>query len=156
MDEIDLKILSIIQQDGRVCNADIARQVELAQSATLERIRKLENRGVIQSYEARLDPAVLGVGLLAFIFVRTDDRWGALKAGSKLAEIPEVLEVHNVAGEDCYLVKVRVADTAALARLLREKFSEYDTRSTIVLETLKETTRLPLPVKQERKSKRNL
>lgn len=149
IDEIDTGILTILQNNARTPNAEIARQLEMAPSAILERIRKLEARGVITGYETRLCPEALGLGLVAFVFVRADERVGQAQAGTQLAAIPEVQEVHHVAGEDCYLVKVRVADTAALGRLLRERFGAIEsvrsTRSTIVLTTLKETAQLPLP-----------
>ncbi len=148
IDEIDEKILNIVQQNARISNADIARQVGMAPSATLERLRKLEAQGIIQGYEARLNAAEVGLGLLAFIYVRADERPGAPETGKLLAAIPEVQEVHHVAGEDCYLVKVRVASTEALGRLLRERLGASpairSTRTTIVLETLKETGQLPL------------
>jgi Lrp/AsnC family transcriptional regulator, leucine-responsive regulatory protein len=148
IDDTDAKILRIIQENGRAANVDIARQVGMAPSAVYERIRKLEARGVIQGYEARLGAQALGLGLVAFIFVRADERPGQQCAGPELAALPEVQEVHHVAGEDCYLVKVRVADTAALGRLLRERFGAIEsirsTRSTIVLNTLKETAQIPL------------
>jgi Lrp/AsnC family leucine-responsive transcriptional regulator len=148
MDEIDTNILTILQEDARTPNAEIARQLGMAPSAILERIRKLEARGIIQGYETRICPAALGLGLVAFIFVRADERVGQAEAGKQLAAIPEVQEIHHVAGEDCYLVKVRVADTAALGRLLREQFGAIEcvrsTRSTIVLSTIKETAQLPL------------
>ncbi|HEU0027088.1 MAG TPA: Lrp/AsnC family transcriptional regulator [Ktedonobacterales bacterium] len=147
-DEIDEKILTIIQQDARASNAEIARQLGMAPSAIFERIRKLEARGVIMGYETRLNPHALEAGLLAFVFVRDEGAYGALETGAALALIPEVQEVHNVAGEDCYLVKVRVADTEALSRLLRERFgaipSIRSTRTTIVLDTLKETAQINL------------
>jgi Lrp/AsnC family leucine-responsive transcriptional regulator len=149
LDEIDLQILTIVQQNARISNADIARQIEMAPSAVLERIRKLESSGVIQGYEARLNPANLELGLLAFIFVRTDERGGAPETARRLAEIPAVQEVHRVAGEDCYLVKVRTANTDALDTLLREDISGIEwirsTRTTIVLGTVKETAQLPIP-----------
>jgi Lrp/AsnC family transcriptional regulator, leucine-responsive regulatory protein len=149
IDEIDTGILTILQNNARTPNAEIARQLEMAPSAILERIRKLEARGVITGYETRLCPEALALGLVAFVFVRADERVGQAQAGAQLAAIPEVQEVHHVAGEDCYLVKVRVADTAALGRLLRERFGAIEsvrsTRSTIVLTTLKETAQLPLP-----------
>jgi Lrp/AsnC family leucine-responsive transcriptional regulator len=148
IDEIDAQILTIVQQNARITNADIARQVEMAPSAVLERIRKLESSGVIQGYEARLNPADLDLGLLAFIFVRTDERGGAPETARRLTEIPAVQEVHHVAGEDCFLVKVRMANTEALGRLLKEDFSRIEwirsTRSTIVLSTVKETAQLPI------------
>ncbi len=87
--EIDLEILNIIQENARISNAEIARQVGLAPSAVLERVRKLEERGVIQGYAAEIDPAQVGFGLTAFVFVRTSDRCGG--TDRVLAKIPEVL-----------------------------------------------------------------
>jgi Lrp/AsnC family leucine-responsive transcriptional regulator len=149
IDAIDHEILNILQQNGRTPNAEIARQVSMAPSAILERIRKLEARGIIKGYEARIDPAALGQNLLAYIFVRSADRAGEVRTGEVLAALKEVQEVHHIAGEDCFLVKVRVSDPRALGRLLRERFNSeagvVSTRTTIVLETLHETTRLPLP-----------
>jgi Lrp/AsnC family leucine-responsive transcriptional regulator len=120
----------------------------MAPSAVHERIRKLEARGVLLGYEARVSAAALGRGLLAFVFVRADEPVAGKRAGERLAAIPEALEVHHVAGEDCYLVKIRAADPEDLGRLLRDRFgairSVRSTRSTIVLGTLKETARIPL------------
>ncbi len=149
-DEIDIQILAMLQDEGRTSNAEIARRVGMAPSAILERIRKLETRGALKGCEARIDPRVLGLGLLAFVFVRAEEGVWGKETAARLAEIPEVQEVHHIAGEDCYLVKVRSADTESLGRLLRERFgaipSIRSTRTTIVLETLKESGRLPLPV----------
>jgi len=148
IDATDHEILKMLQQNARVSNAEIARQVRMAPSAILERIRKLEARGVIQGYEARIDPEALGLSLLAYIFVRTTDIGGELLTGEELAHIEEVQEVHHIAGEDCFLVKARVRDARSLGRLLRERFTRHggvvSTRTTIVLETLHETTRLPI------------
>lgn len=147
IDEIDRQILNILQQNARTPNAEIARQVGMAPSAVLERIRKLETRGVIQGYEARIDPEALGLHLLAFVFVRSDDPGGA-QTGEILAAIPEVQEVHHVAGEDCFLVKVRARDARTLGRLLRERFAGSgtvrSTRTTVVLDSLLESARLPV------------
>jgi len=85
---------------------------------------------------------------VAFVFVRTAEPPGACDAAVRLAAIPGVQEVHHIAGEDCYLVKVRAADPEALGRILREEFGAIgtirSTRTTIVLETIKETAELPL------------
>ncbi|MGH9465144.1 MAG: Lrp/AsnC family transcriptional regulator [Thermoanaerobaculia bacterium] len=147
-DKIDRQILSILQEDARTSNAEIARRVGMAPSAILERIRKLEARGAIAGYEARIDPQVAGLGLLAFVFVRAEGEVWGREAAVRLAELPGVQEVHHVAGEDCYLVKVRAADTEALGRLLRERFAAIQnvrsTRTTIVLDTVKESGRLSL------------
>ncbi len=148
IDATDREILKILQQNARVSNAEIARQVGMAPSAILERIRKLEARGVIKGYEVRIDPAALGLNLLAYILVRTRDFGGEVRTGETLAELEEVQEVHHIAGEDCFLVKARVRDARTLGRLLRERFASgggiSSTRTTIVLETLHETTRLPI------------
>ena len=147
-DEIDRQILSIVQGSARTNNAEIARQVGMAPSAVLERVRKLESRGVIEGYRARLSADALGLGLLAFVFVKTNEVLGEQSTGDALAAIPEVQEVHHVAGEDCYLIKVRTASPEALGTLLRQKLgkipSVVSTRSTIVLHSVKESTALPL------------
>jgi Lrp/AsnC family leucine-responsive transcriptional regulator len=156
IDDIDGQILTIIQDNARTPNAEIARQVGMAPSAIFERIRKLEERGVIEEYEARLNPHALGLGLVAFVFVRAEEKVGSRQTGALLAEIPQVQEVHHIAGEDCYLVKVRARDTEALWEILRDRFGALEavksTRTTIVLETVKETARLPLEIATERQA----
>ncbi len=124
---LDAHILTILQRNSRTSNAEIARQVGLAPSAVFERIRKLEEKGIVQGYTARIDPHAVGLGLVAFTFVRSNDRPGGIRTAELLAEIPEVLEVHHVAGEDCFLVKVRAPDTEALGRLLRERLGKIST-----------------------------
>jgi Lrp/AsnC family leucine-responsive transcriptional regulator len=149
MDAIDRQLLNILQSDARTPNAELARQVGMAPSAVLERVRKLEERQVIRGYEARLNPRALELGLLAFVYVRTDERIGSPEAEGLLAQLPEVQEVHHIAGEDCFLVKVRIADTDALQTLLRERIGTIptvrSTRTTIVLATAKETATMPVP-----------
>lgn len=146
IDAIDTQILNMLQKDARISNAGIARQVNLAQSAVLERVRKLEDRGVIRGFTAILDPKQVGFGLIAFVSVRTNECGDG--TDQLLAEIPEVLEVHDVAGEDSYLLKVRAENPEDLAVLLREKLKAIptviSTRTTVVLQTVKETTALPL------------
>jgi Lrp/AsnC family leucine-responsive transcriptional regulator len=148
MDAIDVAILESLQGDARMSNAELARRVGMAPSAVLERVRKLEERGVIAGYEARLNPRALGAGLAAFVFVRTDEPVGGRETEKALAGIPEVQEVHHVAGEDCFLVKVRVADTQTLGTLLRDCIGAIptvrSTRTTIVLQTVKETGNIPV------------
>jgi Lrp/AsnC family leucine-responsive transcriptional regulator len=150
VDDVDLKILSMLQGDGRISNVEIARQLKLAPSGTLERIRKLRNRGVIQEFTARLNPKDLEMGLLAFVFLKTGTAGEKWDVGAMVAEIPEVLEVHDIAGDDCYIIKIRTRDTDSLYRLLRDKLgrigSILSSRTTIVLRTVKESTRIPLAV----------
>ncbi|MBA3243131.1 MAG: Lrp/AsnC family transcriptional regulator [Acidobacteria bacterium] len=152
IDDKDRRILEILQQDGRVTNVELARVVELTPAAAAERVRKLEERGLLKGYTALLDPQSLGLGLLAFIFVRVDDKDDLLgraeSTAEALAALPSVLELHHLAGEDCFLLKVRARDTDDLYRILRDDFGPFKairgTRTTIVLKTVKETTRLPL------------
>jgi len=148
IDEIDRQILNILQQNARTSNAEIARQIDMAPSAVLERIRRLEARGVIQGYEAKINPEALGMGLLAFVFVASSDMSSEMRTATALAEIPEVQEVHHIAGEDCFVLKVRVPDAKSLGRLLREKISAIgtvrSTRTTVVLETVRESGLFPL------------
>ena len=146
INDIDKEILNIIQQDARISNAEIARQVGLAPSAVLERVKKLEERKIIRGYATELDAAQLDFGLTAFVAVRTNQCGG--ETDKFLSEIPEVLEIHDVAGEDSYWLKVRVKNTEELAILLRERLKNVpnviSTKTTIVLQTIKETTALPL------------
>lgn len=148
IDETDRSILALLQDNARVSNSEIARRIGMAPSAVLERIRKLESRGVIQGYEVRVAPAAVGAELLAYVLVRTNEPTAECTTGIALSRLPEVLEVHHIAGEDCYLAKVRTSSTGALGTLLREKVGSISTvvgtKTTIVLSTHKESTRLPL------------
>jgi Lrp/AsnC family transcriptional regulator, leucine-responsive regulatory protein len=153
IDETDLHILKILQSNARETQADVARAVGLAPSAVLERLRKLESRGVIRGYFADVDPRAIDRRMLAFVAVRSEDAPGDDNVARELARCPDILEVHHVAGDDCYLVKVRARDAEHLGTLLRSKIGRIagvrSTRTTIVLETVKETHRLPLPVAAE-------
>lgn len=148
IDEIDRKILSILQNDARVSNANIARRLHMAPSAILERVRKLRKKGVIKEFTARLEPKAVDLGLLAYVSIKTNEKRTKWDVGEIVSRIPEVLEVHDVAGEDCYLVKLRTKDTESLYKLIRDRFGTIEaiqsTQTTIVLRTSKETTKLPI------------
>jgi Lrp/AsnC family leucine-responsive transcriptional regulator len=149
LDDVDLLILSALQEDAHLSNADIGRHVGMVPSGVFERIRKLEKAKVITGYEARLDANALNFPLAAFVFVKAAGRSGhPARTAAQLARIPEVQEVHTVAGEDRYLLKVRAQDTKHLGRLLRDKITTIkfvvSTRTIIVLETVKETSAIPL------------
>lgn len=143
LDDIDRKILEILQADGRTTNVELARRIGMAPSAAFERVRRLEQRGVITGYAARVNPRAVDRPLLAYVLVRSDERINSSSAGEALAKLPEVLEVHHVAGQDSYLVKVRVKDPEALGKLLRDRFGAIDsvrsTQSIIALDTFKDT-----------------
>lgn len=148
MDAISLEILKILQEKARIPNIEVSRQVGLAPSAVLERIRKLEKQGIIDGYEVRLNPRHFHRAQVAFVHVQTTTA-ARSEVGRQLAQIPEVQEVHFVSGNDCYLIKVRTADTVSLNYLLQQRIAAIDgviaTQTETVLMTIKETSRIPLP-----------
>ena len=148
IDQTSLAILETLQADARISNAELGRRVGLAPSAVFERIKKLEERGAVRGYSANIDPVAVDLALLAFVFVRSDERRGAPLTEAALVAMPEVQEVHHVAGEDCFLLKVRVRDTLALNELLSDRISALEgvrsTKTTIVLRTAKETSTIPI------------
>jgi Lrp/AsnC family leucine-responsive transcriptional regulator len=148
MDEISFKILKILQEKARVPNIEVARQVGMAPSGVLERVRKLEKEGIIDGYEVRLNPTRFDRGLVAFVFIRLQAGSDQSNFGKALSAIADVQEVHYVAGEDGFMVKVRVSDPAQLERVRREKIAALpqvrSTRTVIALHTYKETARIPL------------
>lgn len=153
LDEIDLKILRMMQDNARINNADLARELGMAPSAVLERVKKLEQKEVLLAYHAKINPTALEQRMLSFIFIKVDEIIGDEHTGRLLAEIPEVLEVHDIAGDDGYMIKVRTADSLALVHLMRNSLSKIEgvisTRTIIVLQTVKEDNKLIIPEKFE-------
>ena len=148
IDEISLNILKILQDKARIPNVEVARQVGMAPSAVLERIRKLENQGFIDGYEVRLNPQRFRRTLVAFVHIGVDCVDDDQRVAMQLAQMDEVQEVHFVAGADGYLIKVRVAGPAELDLLVRKRIRSLtgirSTRSQIVTATMKETARIPI------------
>lgn len=148
IDEIDTKILMILQNNARMSNAEIARKIGMAPSAVFERIKNLEKKEIIRGYEAKIDPIKLGLNLVVFVFLTADEAVFSTDTGKQIQSIPEVQEVHLIAGEDCYLVKVRAKDTEDLTRILRNSLGKIksikSSRTTLVLSTIKETSALPI------------
>ncbi|PZR24580.1 MAG: Lrp/AsnC family transcriptional regulator [Citrobacter freundii] len=149
LDSIDLAILTELQKDATIANAELAKKIGMAPSAILERVKKLKQKGSITELTARIDPTHIDLRLLAFIFIKSSEGPGNISVAKQLSKLPEVLELHHIAGEDCYLAKVRARDPQALAQLMRDKFSKIpgllSTKTTIVLETMKESNHLPIP-----------
>jgi len=152
LDNTDLQIIELMQANARISNADLARELNMAPSAVLERVKKLEQKNVIQQYCARINPLAVEQKLLAFIFIRSSEGFTcSSNTAQALAKVPEIQEVHHIAGEDCFLVKVRTADSAALMDLMRNTLQKIpniaSTKTTIVLETVKEQQHLVIPKK---------
>jgi Lrp/AsnC family leucine-responsive transcriptional regulator len=154
IDEISLKILKILQKKARVPNVEVARQVGLAPSAVLERIRKLENQGIIEGYGVRINPKFFDRGLVAFLTVKTNENANDAAIGKKLAHRPKVQEVHYVAGDDAFLVKVRSTDLEEIDRLIREKIKSIEgvlsIKTAVVFSTYKETSQLTIDKADEK------
>jgi Lrp/AsnC family leucine-responsive transcriptional regulator len=148
IDDTSLKILKILQEKARIPNVEVARQVGMAPSAVLERIRKLEKQQIIMGYEVRLNPKFFNKGLVAFITVKLEKHADEIAVGEKLSRRPKIQEVHYVAGEDAFLVKLRGADTEEIGRLIRETIKTIDgvrlTETSIVMSTYKETAQFPI------------
>jgi Lrp/AsnC family leucine-responsive transcriptional regulator len=143
LDEIDRKILNLLQRDARMTNVAIAAEVGLTAPSVLERIRKLEQRGVIQGYTAKINPAALGKILTAFIrlLIAYDEKYAA--GIEALRSDPDVLECYHVAGEDCLIIKTRLAtpgELEALINRIRNRISVQRSITMIALSTIKEDT----------------
>jgi Lrp/AsnC family leucine-responsive transcriptional regulator len=137
VEETDRAILSALAGDGRQSYTDLAEKVGLSVSAVHQRVRRLEQRGVIRGYAARLDHEALGLPLTAFVAIRPIDPSQPDDAPDRLADLPEIEACYSVAGDDFYLLLVRVASPADLERLLQEirKAANVATRTTVVLST---------------------
>jgi Lrp/AsnC family transcriptional regulator, leucine-responsive regulatory protein len=135
VEETDRAILSALAGDGRLSYTDLADKVGLSVSAVHQRVRRLEQRGVIRGYAARLDHEALGLPMSAFVAIRPIDPSQPDDAPDRLAGLPEIEACYSVAGDDFYLLLVRVANPADLERLLQEirKAANVSTRTTVVL-----------------------
>lgn len=149
LDDIDLRILRMMQDNARINNSELARELGMAPSAVLERVKKLEHKEAILAYHAKINPSAIDQNMLSFIFIKVDEIIGDEETGRLLADIPEVLEVHDVAGDDGYIIKVRTSDSLALVALMRNSLSKIQgiisTRTIIVLQTVKEDNKLIIP-----------
>jgi Lrp/AsnC family leucine-responsive transcriptional regulator len=149
MDAIDVTILRRLMERARTTWAELGSLLGLSAPAAADRVRKLEEAGVIRGYAAIVDPDAAGCGLGAFISVtleRSDDRGAFLDT---VRSLPEILECHHVAGAEDYILKVRCADTRGLERLISDGLKSVPgvrTRTAVILSTARETHILPVRV----------
>jgi Lrp/AsnC family leucine-responsive transcriptional regulator len=150
MDDFDRKILRILQRDGRITNAALAQSIHLSPAATLERVRRLEQKGIIKGYMAILDPSSLQFGILVLVEVTLDRSEDDLftRFASAVRTIPQITECHMVAGGFDYLLKARVKDMAAYRRFLGQTLTRLpgirQTHTYTVMEEVKNELALPL------------
>lgn len=152
MDDIDLKIIERLMSRGRISWAELGAYLGLSAPAAADRVRRLEEKGVIKGYAATVDPEAMGYGLTAFIAVTLEGPGHRDAFVQKIMELDNIQECHHVTGEDDYLLKVRCARIRDLESLISGHLKSLPgivkTRTTIVLSTVKETSAVP-PVSRE-------
>lgn len=150
LDKIDRRILRTLQEDGRISFTELGDRVGLSTSPCTERVRRLERNGVITGYHARLDPQLVGAGLLVFVEISLAYKSGDIFEDFRDAalRLPNVLECHLVSGEFDYLIKARISEMASYRKLLGSTLLTMphvrDSKSYIVMEEIKETLNVPV------------
>lgn len=137
VEEIDRRIVSLLSRNGRMSFTELARQAGLSVSAVHQRVRRLEADGVITGYVALCDPEVVGLPLTAFVSIKPFDQTAPDDVPEKLMHLSAIEACHSVAGEENYILKVRVASPRALEELLQQirTLANVSTRTTVVLST---------------------
>jgi Lrp/AsnC family transcriptional regulator, leucine-responsive regulatory protein len=148
LNHLDFQILEHLSQNARFTWTELSAQLGLSAPAITERVRKLEERGVIKAYTVLLEPELLGCELLAFVAVQIPDAKSRKIFLERVNKMPEVLECHHMSGDDDYWLKVRCAGTKALERIVTEELksisSGIKTRTSIALSSFKDSPRLPI------------
>jgi Lrp/AsnC family transcriptional regulator, leucine-responsive regulatory protein len=148
LDEIDLKVLQHLMQEGRITWSELASRLDLSTPAASDRVRRLQERQVIKGFAALVEPAAIGCHLTAFIAITLEHPRHRAILLQSIQALPEIQECHHVTGEDDYLLKVRCQTTQALEHLISDELKEIPgvlkTRTTIALSTVKETPALPI------------
>ncbi len=150
-DQIDRKILNILQSNAKITNAQLSKEIGLSPAPTLERVKKLENSGIIQSYHAKLHRPDIGLGVSTFVQVTLVGHKKDYISSfvEKIHEIPEVIECHHITGQGDFILKVVSQDIESYQKLLLEKISEISEidsmQSIIVLSTFKDSKVMPIP-----------
>jgi len=149
LDRIDLHILALLQNDGRIVMKDLAEQVGLSLTPCIERVKRMERDGVITGYHARVNPHAMGLQILVFVEItlhqKSEQAFDRFR--SAILAIPQVMECHLVSGDFDYLIKARIPEMTEYRRLLGEILQvadEAQSRSYVVMEEIKETLALSI------------
>ncbi len=151
LDETDRKILEILQSNAKITNAQLSKDIGLSPAPTLERVKKLENSGIIRSYHAKLDTSKIGLGVSTFVQVslKGHNKRNIDLFLEKINAIPEVIECHHITGSGDFVLKVISSDIASYQKLMLEKVSEIDVvdsmQSMVILSTFKDSKVMPVP-----------
>lgn len=151
LDKIDRKILDILQADGRITNSQLSKDIGLSPAPTLERVKKLENTGIIKSYHAKLDTEKINLGVSTYVMV-------SLKAHNKsnidrfieaIGSVNEIIECNHVTGSSDFILKVITKDIPSYQKLMLERVSEIEVvdsmQSMVILSTFKDSKVMPIP-----------
>jgi len=150
LDQTDVRILEILQKDSNITNAQLAQDIGLSPAPTLERVKKLENSGVLKSYHAVVDPASIGLGVSTFVMVslKGHNKENIVKFTKAIAEIPEVVECHHVTGQADFILRIVSTDIPAYQNLMLDKVTNIDVvdnmQSMVILSTFKDSHTLPI------------
>jgi Lrp/AsnC family transcriptional regulator, leucine-responsive regulatory protein len=151
LDSTDRKIVEILQANSNITNAQLAQDIGLSPAPTLERVKKLENSGVIKSYHALVDLTSVGLGVSTFVTVslKGHNKENINKFIKEIKDIPEVIECHHVTGQYDFILKMVSSDIPSYQNLMLEKLSNIEVvdnlQSTIILSTFKDSKSVPLP-----------
>jgi Lrp/AsnC family leucine-responsive transcriptional regulator len=151
LDSTDRKILEILQSNAKITNANLATKIGLSPAPTLERVKKLENSGVIKSYHAMLDTDTVGLGVSTFVMVslKGHNKDNIDKFIQNIEEIEEIIECHHITGSGDFILKIISADISSYQRLMLEKVSNIDVvdnmQSMVILSTFKNSKVMPIP-----------
>ncbi|WP_394334429.1 Lrp/AsnC family transcriptional regulator [Reichenbachiella faecimaris] len=151
IDKTDRKILKILQANGKITNAKLSEEIGLSPAPTLERVKKLENSGIIKSYHAELDSAMLGLGVNTFVQVslKGHNKPNIETFLSRISDIEEIIECHHITGSGDFILRIVAKDIASYQQLMLEKVSDIDIvdslQSMVILSTFKNSKEVPVP-----------
>ncbi|MFT5884287.1 MAG: Lrp/AsnC family leucine-responsive transcriptional regulator [Arcticibacterium sp.] len=151
LDVIDHKLLEILQQNGKITNSQLSKDVGLSPAPTLERVKKLEQSGIIQSYHAQVNRDKVGLGVLTFVQVTLKGHQKIIIEAfvKKVNSVPEIIECHHVTGSCDFLLKVIAKDIANYQQLIMDTINEIEvvssTQTMVILQTIKNSKVLPIP-----------
>lgn len=151
LDEIDHKILRILQENGKITNAQLSKDIGLSPAPTLERVKKLEKAGIIDSYHAKINQQKVGLGIITFVQVTLLGHKKSITESfvETIKNVPEITECHHVTGSCDFLLKIVTEDITTYQDIIMEKVNEIDvvanTQTMVVLSTFKDSKVLPIP-----------
>ena len=151
LDKTDRKILDILQSNAKITNAQLAQEIGLSPAPTLERVKKLENSGIIRSYHAKLDAETVGLGVNTFVMVslKGHNKDNIEKFVTSIDEIEEIIECHHVTGSSDFILKIISQDISTYQKLMMERVSNIDVvdnmQSMVILSTFKDSKVLSIP-----------